>query len=99
MNEENNTAPSASPLKRAARKLARGAGNFVGPRLLTRVDQMDERVEQLREWSPTIEPRLTTGEIAAKNLELMKAEFRGLQASVEALGDAICPATGREGAA
>lgn len=99
MNQDHPTAASGSPFKRVARKLARGAGNFVGPRLLTRVDQMDERVEQLREWSPTVEPRLSTGEIAAKNLELMKAEFRGLQATVEALGAAIAPATGLDGAA
>ncbi|MGB2757957.1 MAG: methyltransferase domain-containing protein [Acidimicrobiia bacterium] len=95
MNEQAPTPSRGNPIKRAGKNVARKAGNFVGPHLLARVDHIDEQLE----WVRGIEPRIDTGEIAAKNLELMKAEFRGLQATVEALGLAIAPGTGLDGAA
>ncbi len=93
--------PKRNVVRRAAGKVARTAGDAVGPHLLTRVNHLDEQVQNLSVDVRSVADDVISVEAAAataQNLELLKAEFRGLRETVEALGWAIAPAAGLEGA-
>ncbi len=95
MTEPIEPTPQASVLRRAARKAARTAGEAVGPHLLTRVNHLEHLTTQLELARDHL---ADTAEGISTNLELLKAEFRGLLETVEHLGLAIAPATGLAGA-